>query len=79
MTDTPRSLDPEELIAHTGWMRSLARGLVRDEATVKRYYPERDYIRFQPENESMAPILVRSTDFKPTMLLGVVVGVYRRL
>jgi hypothetical protein len=27
----------------------------------------------------MAPIYVRSGDFKPTMLLGVVVGVYRRL
>jgi len=53
--------------------------LIGDEATVKRYYPERDYVRFQPENRSMAPILVRATDFKPTMLLGVVVGVYRRL
>jgi repressor LexA len=53
--------------------------LIGDEATVKRYYPERDYVRFQPENKSMAPILVRATDFKPTMLLGVVVGVYRRL
>lgn len=53
--------------------------LIGDEATVKRYYPERDYIRFQPENEAMAPILVRAVDFKPTMLLGVVVGVYRRL
>lgn len=53
--------------------------LIGDEATVKRYYPERDYIRFQPENETMAPILVRATDFKPTMLLGIVVGVYRRL
>jgi len=27
----------------------------------------------------MAPILVRATDFRPTMLLGVVVGVYRKL
>jgi len=53
--------------------------LIGDEATVKRYYPEKDYIRFQPENSAMAPILVRQTDFKPTMLLGVVVGVYRRL
>jgi repressor LexA len=53
--------------------------LIGDEATVKRYYPERDYIRFQPENSAMAPILVRASDFKPTMLLGVVVGVYRRL
>lgn len=53
--------------------------LVADEATVKYYYPERDYIRFQPANAQMAPILVRASDFKPTMLLGVVVGVYRRL
>lgn len=53
--------------------------LVADEATVKYYYPEKDYIRFQPANAQMAPILVRASDFKPTMLLGVVVGVYRRL
>ena len=53
--------------------------LIGDEATVKYYYPERDYVRFQPANAQMAPILVRASDFKPTMLLGVVVGVYRRL
>jgi repressor LexA len=53
--------------------------LIGDEATVKRYYPERDYIRFQPENSTMAPILVRASDFRPTMLLGIVVGLYRRL
>lgn len=53
--------------------------LIGDEATVKYYFPERDYIRFQPANSAMAPILVRATDFKSTMLLGKVVGVYRRL
>ncbi len=53
--------------------------LIGDEATVKFYFPERDYIRFQPANSSMAPILVRASDFKPTMLLGVVVGVFRRV
>lgn len=53
--------------------------LIGDEATVKYYYPEKDYVRFQPANASMAPILVRASDFRPTMLLGVVVGVYRRL
>lgn len=52
--------------------------LIGEEATVKYFYPERDYIRFQPANASMAPILVRATDFKPTMLLGVVVGLHRR-
>jgi repressor LexA len=53
--------------------------LIGDEATVKYYYPEKDYIAFKPANQHMAPILVRATDFRPTMLLGVVVGVYRKL
>jgi repressor LexA len=53
--------------------------LIGDEATVKYYYPEKDYVRFQPANKTMAPILVRASDFRPTMLLGVVVGVFRRL
>jgi repressor LexA len=53
--------------------------LIGDEATVKYYFPEKDHVRFQPANKNMAPIYVRAADFKPTMLLGVVVGVYRRL
>jgi repressor LexA len=53
--------------------------LIGDEATVKYYFPEKDYIRFQPANGKMAPILVRASDFKPTMLLGLVVGVFRKL
>jgi repressor LexA len=53
--------------------------LIGDEATVKYYFPERDYIRFQPANAQMAPILVRAVDFRSTMLLGKVVGVFRRL
>jgi repressor LexA len=53
--------------------------LIGDEATVKYYFPEKDYVRFQPANKDMAPILVRAIDFRPTMLLGVVVGVYRKL
>jgi repressor LexA len=53
--------------------------LIGDEATVKYYFPEKDYVRFQPANKTMAPILVRAVDFRPTMLLGVVVGVFRRM
>jgi repressor LexA len=53
--------------------------LIGDEATVKYYYPEKDYVRFQPANKAMAPILVRAVDFRATMLLGVVVGVFRRV
>ncbi len=53
--------------------------LIGDEATVKYYFPEKDYVRFQPANKTMAPILVRAQDFRATMLLGVVVGVFRKL
>lgn len=53
--------------------------LIEDEATVKRYYPEGDRIRFQPANKDMQPIYVNKTDFRSTMLLGSVVGVYRKL
>ncbi len=53
--------------------------LIGDDATVKYFFPERDYVRFQPANSQMAPILVRASDFKSTMLLGKVVGVYRKL
>ncbi|MDP9149987.1 MAG: transcriptional repressor LexA [Myxococcota bacterium] len=53
--------------------------LIGDEATVKYYFPEKDHVRFQPANKNMAPIYVRAVDFKPTMLLGVVVGIFRRL
>lgn len=53
--------------------------LVGDEATCKYYYPERDHIRLEPANSAMAPILVPKTDWRSTQILGVVVGVYRRL
>jgi repressor LexA len=52
--------------------------LIGDEATVKYYFPEKDHVRFQPANKNMAPIYVRAADFRPTMLLGIVVGVFRR-
>ncbi len=45
-----------------------------DEATVKRFYRETDYIRLQPANAAMDPIL--ATD---VMILGKVIGVFRRL
>ena len=53
--------------------------MLGDEATVKRYYPEGDTIRFQPANAAMAPILVRRRDFRSVNLLGVVIGVYRKM
>ena len=45
-----------------------------DEATVKRFFKEKDFIRLQPENSSMDPIIVRNVS-----ILGKVIGVYRRI
>lgn len=53
--------------------------MIDEEATVKRYFPEGDRIRFQPENEAMEPIFVNRTEFRSVDLLGVVVGVYRKV
>ena len=48
--------------------------LIDDEATVKTFYKEKDYIRLQPENSTMDPIIV--PDCK---ILGKVVGVFRKM
>ena len=53
--------------------------LIEDEATVKRYFPEGDVIRFQPANQNMQPILVKKKDFRSVNLIGIVVGVYRKI
>jgi len=53
--------------------------LVGDEATCKHFFPERDHIRLQPANATMEPILIPKSDWRSTQILGVVVGVYRRL
>lgn len=53
--------------------------MIEGEATVKRYFPEGDRIRFQPANSNMAPIIVRKSEFKSVDIIGIVVGVYRKL
>ncbi|WLR43458.1 transcriptional repressor LexA [Bacillus carboniphilus] len=45
-----------------------------DEATVKRFFKEKDFIRLQPENSTMAPIIVRNVS-----ILGKVIGLYRTM
>ncbi|WP_059103441.1 transcriptional repressor LexA [Shouchella shacheensis] len=45
-----------------------------DEATVKRFFREDDYIRLQPENSSMEPIRLKNCT-----ILGKVVGVFRMI
>ncbi len=53
--------------------------MIEGEATVKRYYPEGDRIRFQPANSNMDPIFVLKSDFKSVDIIGIVVGIYRKL
>ena len=47
--------------------------LLEDSATVKTYYREKEYIRLQPENDALEPII--SKDVK---ILGKVSGVFRK-
>lgn len=46
--------------------------LIEDSATVKTFYREDGYIRLQPENDTMDPIIV-----KECQILGKVFGVFR--
>ncbi|SHJ55414.1 repressor LexA [Anaerobranca californiensis DSM 14826] len=48
--------------------------LIEDEATVKKFYKEKDYIRLQPENELYKPIYVKNP-----LILGKVIGLFRSL
>lgn len=46
--------------------------LIEDEATVKRYYKEKEHFRLQPENDSYEPIIV-----KELAVLGKVISLIR--
>lgn len=48
--------------------------LVGEEATVKRFFQERDHIRLQPENAALDPIRVREVQ-----ILGKVIGLMRSI
>ncbi len=45
-----------------------------NEATVKRFFKEKDYIRLQPENATMDPLI-----YDNVTILGKVVGLYRHI
>ncbi|HIW81522.1 MAG TPA: transcriptional repressor LexA [Candidatus Acetatifactor stercoripullorum] len=55
--------------AHNG---QIVVALIDDSATVKTFYKEDGHIRLQPENDSMAPIIVDDCQ-----ILGVVFGIFR--
>ncbi|NLP15950.1 MAG: transcriptional repressor LexA [Clostridiales bacterium] len=46
--------------------------LIDDEVTVKTFYKESGYIRLQPENNAMEPIIVQDVQ-----ILGIVIGLFR--
>jgi len=46
----------------------------QEEATVKRFFKEKDRIRLQPENDYMSPIYSRNVS-----ILGKVIGIFRML
>ena len=45
-----------------------------DEATVKRFFKEKNFIRLQPENSTMEPIILDNVS-----ILGKVIGLYREI
>lgn len=45
-----------------------------NEATVKRFYKEKDHFRLQPENSTMKPIILNNVD-----ILGKVIGLFRNI
>ena len=47
--------------------------LIENEATIKRFYKEKDHIRLQPENDTMEPIIVPECS-----ILGKLVGLFRQ-
>lgn len=49
---------------------------LENEATVKRFYDEGKYIRLQPENDLMEPIM---TPYNKINILGKVTGLFRRI
>ena len=57
--------------AHDG---DMVVALIEDGATVKTFYKENGYIRLQPENDTMDPIIVADCQ-----IMGKVIGVFRFL
>jgi repressor LexA len=50
--------------------------MIDNEVTLKRFYKEKDFIRLEPDNEAMDPIIVDSS--RDARVLGVLVGVLRK-
>ena len=45
-----------------------------NEVTLKTFYKETDHFRLQPENDTMAPIILKNVQ-----ILGIAIGLYRKI
>ena len=52
--------------------------LIEDEATVKRFYKDKDEIKLQPENDTMEPIIVDPKE-NNVRIIGKIEGVIRKV
>ena len=57
----------------------IVAAMIDGEATVKRLFREGDQVRLEPENDAMEPIYVHADEARETVVVGPVVGVFRRL
>ena len=72
MLDKDYVLVKQQSVASNG---DIVVALIGDEATVKTFYKEKDYIRLQPQNKYYDPIIVK----EGVSILGKVIGVFRKL
>ncbi len=52
--------------------------LIEDEATVKRFYKDKDKIKLQPENDTMEPIIVDPKE-NNIRIIGKIEGMIRKV
>lgn len=58
--------------------KEIVVAMVDGEATLKSFFKEDDYIRLQPANQSMQPIIITPDD-GDVSIIGKVIGVYRNM
>ena len=74
-------LDGDFVLVHqqpTAEQGEMIVALIEDEATVKRFYREKNKIRLQPENDTMEPIIIDPKESN-IRILGKVEGVIRKV
>lgn len=52
--------------------------MINDEATIKRFFNEGEFVRLQPENPAMEPIVVRK-DKDNVQIIGKIIAIFRKM